>query len=271
MSAPDLLGSSPADIVRYTYPVEPAPADAATATARRDRIRAALPTYTAMRQDIADAYAQQDWRALGHPSWHAYVTLEFGELLAALPTVERREAVADLRSQGMSTRQIAGATGVDAKTVRNDLSQVGTSSPPEAEPAKVTGADGKSYPAARPTPAPKPTADPLPPEVAAQIQQRIEEREAEAQKDAEIAKLDASLDAAMEGTATRFRANWGAMAAKAIQILTFDRKRLVEVYAADYDTEIETFLHGLERFIDEVREERRRQTSGLRVITGGAR
>jgi hypothetical protein len=53
--------------------------------------------------------------------------------------------VAELRSQGHSLRAIAGAAGVDAKTVRNDLSG-GDISPPDT----VVGADGKRYPSARP-------------------------------------------------------------------------------------------------------------------------
>lgn len=58
--------------------------------------------------------------------------------------------VAQMRIRGMSIRQIAKAVGVDPKTVRNDLAQVGNPSPPD----KVTGSDGKSYAASRPAPGP---------------------------------------------------------------------------------------------------------------------
>jgi SAM-dependent methyltransferase/transposase-like protein len=56
---------------------------------------------------------------------------------------DRKRVVADLRRRGFSTRTIAKATGVDPKTVRNDLAG-GEKSPPDAE---VKGADGKKYPA----------------------------------------------------------------------------------------------------------------------------
>jgi ParB-like chromosome segregation protein Spo0J len=62
-----------------------------------------------------------------------------------LDPAQRREMVAELRSQGHSTRAIAGAVGVDAKTVRNDLLG-GDISPPDT----VVGADGKRYPSTRP-------------------------------------------------------------------------------------------------------------------------
>lgn len=61
-----------------------------------------------------------------------------------LPTKRRREIVAALRSEGHSLRAIAGAVGVDDKTVRNDIAGADMSAP-----AEVTGQDGKSYPATR--------------------------------------------------------------------------------------------------------------------------
>ena len=61
---------------------------------------------------------------------------------------QRREVVAALRSEGHSTRAIAKAVGVDPKTVRNDLGRTGDPSP---VPDRVTGLDGKSRPATRPT------------------------------------------------------------------------------------------------------------------------
>jgi hypothetical protein len=65
---------------------------------------------------------------------------------------QRREIVADLRAQGHSLRAIAGAVGVDPKTIRNDLS-TGDRSPVDL-PARITGLDGRSRPATRPTPTP---------------------------------------------------------------------------------------------------------------------
>jgi hypothetical protein len=49
----------------------------------------------------------------------------------------------------MSTRAIGSALGVDPKTVRNDLAQLGKNSP---VPDRVTGTDGKERPAVRPAP-----------------------------------------------------------------------------------------------------------------------
>ena len=59
---------------------------------------------------------------------------------------QRRAIVAHLREQGHSLRAIAGAVGVDPKTVRNDLS-TGELSP---VPDRITGRDGKSRPSTRP-------------------------------------------------------------------------------------------------------------------------
>lgn len=51
-----------------------------------------------------------------------------------------------LREQGHSLRAIAGAVGVTAKTVHQDLTGVTS-----VTPVEVTGQDGKTYPAKRPT------------------------------------------------------------------------------------------------------------------------
>ena len=86
----------------------------------------------------------------------------------AMPKGERLEVVKALREDGHSVRAIAGAVGVDPKTVRNDLAG-GDVSPP----ATTRGLDGKSYPARK---------QPRPPEedalrLAAEInRKRLEER-----------------------------------------------------------------------------------------------
>ena len=59
---------------------------------------------------------------------------------------QRREIVASLREAGHSLRAIAGAVGVSAKTVHQDLSGV-----TQVTPGEVRGQDGKRYPAKRPT------------------------------------------------------------------------------------------------------------------------
>jgi hypothetical protein len=59
---------------------------------------------------------------------------------------QRRAIVAHLREQGHSLRAIAGAVGVDPKTVSKDLSIVDPSTMPET----IRTSDGRSYPATRP-------------------------------------------------------------------------------------------------------------------------
>jgi hypothetical protein len=151
---PDLLGTCPADLLPFeSERLDSTPAEARE---RADRLRAGIVRYAEMRQDIADAFACRDWLALGYQHWAAYVEAEFGEQLAQLARGERREAIADLRGQGMSTRQIANSTGIGQSQVRRDLAEVS----PNGSPEKVTGSDGKQHPAKRPerTQTPEPPA-----------------------------------------------------------------------------------------------------------------
>lgn len=143
---PDLLGTSPADLLPEGDRHDSTQAEARE---RADRLRAGILRYAEMRQDIADAFACRDWIALGYQSWAAYVEGEFGEQLAQLGRAERQQAVGDLRGQGMSVRQIAGATGASYGTVRNDIAEVSKTA---QLPETVTGSDGKQHPASRPTP-----------------------------------------------------------------------------------------------------------------------
>lgn len=158
ISMPDLLGTSPADLM----PIDAERHDSTPAEAREraDRLRAGIVRYAEMRQDIADAFACRDWIALGYDHWYAYVEAEFGEQLARLDRGERREAVGDLRAQGMSTRQIASATGMPKSTVSDAVRQL-SGSGQLSQPERITGSDGKDRPASRPTPkTPEPTAVP---------------------------------------------------------------------------------------------------------------
>lgn len=59
-----------------------------------------------------------------------------------LTVEQRQQLVADLRAQGFSTRAIAGAVGVNDRTVRRDLS---TAADAAVEPVAVTGLNGKTY------------------------------------------------------------------------------------------------------------------------------
>jgi ParB-like chromosome segregation protein Spo0J len=63
---------------------------------------------------------------------------------------QRKELTAKLRALGMSLRAIAKAENVSHETARNDLAGVNNLTPEAEPPAKVTGADGKQYPARRP-------------------------------------------------------------------------------------------------------------------------
>ena len=104
------------------------------AEARRDRIKAGLVT---LWDDIKAAWRERDWLALGYESWDAMCAAEY-RLGLVLPRSERSEIVADLRQEGMSTRAIAAAVGVNNATVHRDLSGVANATP-------VVGTDGKTY------------------------------------------------------------------------------------------------------------------------------
>lgn len=81
--------------------------------------------------------------ALGFPSWTAYLADALGGQLD-LGTDTRRAVVELLAGEGMSQRAIAQAVGVSQKTVDRDLDHVSQIDSP-AEPAPVTGLDGKTY------------------------------------------------------------------------------------------------------------------------------
>ena len=70
----------------------------------------------------------------------------------------RRPYIAELRSQGMSTRDIAEKAGVSEPTVRRDIAESRGASfdAPQnsAQPAHTVGKDGKVYPSSRPKPTP---------------------------------------------------------------------------------------------------------------------
>ena len=66
---------------------------------------------------------------------------------------ERAEVVAHLRAEGWSLRRIGETVGVDHKTVRADLGEIGEDSP-IAIPERIERKGGGTYPASRPRPAP---------------------------------------------------------------------------------------------------------------------
>lgn len=101
---------------------------------------------------ITSAWRGRVWVALGYESWAEWLDTELPGM--ALPQDERKQVVAELRAEGMSTRAIGAAVGVDQKTVVNDLRREENSSPDAAvtTPSNVIGLDGKTY--TRPAPVP---------------------------------------------------------------------------------------------------------------------
>jgi hypothetical protein len=68
---------------------------------------------------------------------------------------QRREVVARLRGEGMSLPRIARAMGVSVGTAHADVQAFSSEN---VNPSAITGSDGKTYPASRPTPVLPPTA-----------------------------------------------------------------------------------------------------------------
>ncbi|MEO6082543.1 MAG: helix-turn-helix domain-containing protein [Umezawaea sp.] len=130
------------------------------AVARAERIRTGIESLAALQEDIAAAFHRRDWTALGYDSWETYLDGEFGERRLKLSREQRRDIVASLRGDGLSTRAIGAALGVDHTTVHRDLSTV--ANPTVGE---VTGLDGRTFPTSAPdtAPAPDEPAEPEPP------------------------------------------------------------------------------------------------------------
>lgn len=238
-AVPDLLGTSPADLIdRRARGVD---ASAETARERADRIRAGLASFMQMRQDIADAYAQRDWVALGYGSWGAYVDAEFGAQ-RGLPRDERREAVAELRQIGMSQRAIASTLGVDQKTVSNDLRSTEENSSVD-QPERITSLDGRERPATRPSTSsgqslPAPTPSPIP------------------------EQIDNDPDVQAHEFMRRFMANLRT----SIDVTAFDPDRVAALADATEVEALQRHADSLTAFVDKVH----RARTGLRIIKGGA-
>jgi hypothetical protein len=92
-----------------------------------------------------EIHAERQWLALGYDTWDALCADHFDGHRIALPAADRREAVAGLRSAGLSTRAIASVVGASRETVRRDLDSGDTN----VSPVPVSGLDGKTYPPAR--------------------------------------------------------------------------------------------------------------------------
>lgn len=128
------------------------------AVARVDRAQAnfdALKAYKAEGERrgipavIREIWAERQWLDLGYGSYGQACAAILGEEWRnPWPVEERREVVAELRAEGMSTRAIASAVGIGRGTVHRDIEATVPSGAVE-QPERITGLDGKSRPASR--------------------------------------------------------------------------------------------------------------------------
>lgn len=98
------------------------------------------------------AYDQQHWRVLGYADWPAYVTGEFGDVLPQLTGESLDELVSELA--GWSTRAIAPVARVSQSTVSRAQRAARASTESSDSPGgreRVTGLDGRTQPATKPT------------------------------------------------------------------------------------------------------------------------
>jgi DNA modification methylase/ParB-like chromosome segregation protein Spo0J len=68
-----------------------------------------------------------------------------------LTRAQRDAQIVEMRKEGMSYRAIAEVVGVDHKTAMNVVKSTGENSPVDDLPDRITGRDGKSRPATKPT------------------------------------------------------------------------------------------------------------------------
>ena len=113
-----------------------------------ERIRLTAHTFAESRTKlielVEEAKEGNAHAALGYASWTAYLSDVLGDEPLRLARDDRREMVAILSSEGMSTRAIAPIVGVSNKTVHEDLSTVTSGN---SRPATVTSLDGRERPA----------------------------------------------------------------------------------------------------------------------------
>ena len=110
----------------------------AAAERRAEQIRGNVADHV---QLIAEGLEAKDWRTLGYDSpagWYAAIT-DYHEV----PVEIRRRLIAALRAEGYSLRGIGVELALSKDTVRRELGQVSQ----DETPGRVTGSDGKSYPA----------------------------------------------------------------------------------------------------------------------------
>ena len=106
--------------------------------------------------------------ALGYPSWPAYIAEVMGEEPLRLSRDDRREIVHYLTGEGMSTRAIGSALGVNNATVHRDLRSGVANATPDLDPQQPPVTPIVDFRTGEvldddPAPAPTPTPTPLPP------------------------------------------------------------------------------------------------------------
>lgn len=128
------------------------------------------------RDALSEAWHDRAWIPLGYESWDALCDAEFEGVRLQLPASERRQEVEGLHREGLSTPAIASALGISQPTAWRDTQAYSNEYPkpaprvdfhtgevlddvPQSLPERVTGVDGKSYPARRPVPANPPPRD----------------------------------------------------------------------------------------------------------------
>jgi hypothetical protein len=115
-------------------------------TAAEERAKLIRSCFTVAHREIAQAYAAQDWRALGHDSWLAYCETEIGSARLKVTVEERRAIVTMCRQAGMSTRAIADLTGAGKSTIDRDIQATGATAP---NGTVISMGDGRRRPGTR--------------------------------------------------------------------------------------------------------------------------
>lgn len=137
--------------------------DEANARRRQERIRLMASTVREGIDKIGslveEAKASNDHVALGYASWTAYLADTLGAEPLRLDRGKRREVVALLSGEGMSTRDIAAVVGAGNATVHRDIVATVSSGTVE-RPALVVSHDGRERPSTR-EPADVPPFDPI--------------------------------------------------------------------------------------------------------------
>lgn len=87
-----------------------------------------------LRELVDQARSGNAHAVLGYASWTAYITDLFGDEPLRLARDVRQELVAELASQGMSTRAIAPIVGVDQATVTRDIARGDANASPAPAP-----------------------------------------------------------------------------------------------------------------------------------------